>query len=666
MKYRTDFVTNSSSTSFAAALASVVAGIIASCNCNGDTEGENVDDETTNDNIFFQKSVMPEGANKIVQGEDPVYLYAQLVTQTKEELAVIEEATPNITFQAATGGGWLSISPPEVVGDWAAVEVSGISPASDSTPPDQVTIKAKCRHGKKSYSVSFRLAFEAEPALTVKPEKCNFLTKTGDSADFKVVIKNPGPDPWNLTVEGDTWADKICSYSLEEISDKGDKANLIITENDTEETSGSKSDHYSKGRITVRGSNGIKDVEDYCDAYVWREGLFRSTDVGMDQETGELLIKADKGEDGEMKSSTFDLRYMRWDSESKSLKCDTAVFTSDIFSFDDPDPKDDQSEAIFDTCNAVIEYQGERPSNMPSGKFSIKMDKVIPGKQDERYNFSVTATVDDGENYFDVSIPFAIIPAFLTESHSDWQTEYEYCKKIINTFFPESKRPSKLSELENCKHYMGVADLKTYRKECWDIAQDIIIKQRNDYLDDAAWYDWALYTAEWVQWLNDRAFNVVVGSLTGPMGAIVATQGKELIQDCIEKFVTVKSTETWTDIVTGILIKRVQNTVGGAVDAKYFSNPEVSKKWIVSFFVYKWVWHWAFDEENGQRKGCLEGMKAACWDLTGAGLEEKMKPFIGKLAEEGGFKQNMDMDEYITKTAASIKAFINANITVTY
>lgn len=187
----------------------------------------------------------------------------------------------------------------------------------------------------------------------------------------------------------------------------------------------------------------------------------------------------------------------------------------------------------------------------------------------------------------------------------------------------------------------------------------MILKQSQSYLDEAAWYDNAVYYGEWIQWFNDRVFNVVLGTLTGPIGAIIVGQGKDLMQDCIEKFFTVKETDSWLDIGMELVGKRVQGTLGGSIDAAYFSEPEVSKSWILSFFVYKWIWHWAFDMENGERKGCVEAVKSAFWDLTGAGFEEKIKAYIGDKAAKEGYSQNMSVDEYVTKMYAKLKPYID-------
>ncbi len=667
MKYRTDFVTNSSSSSFAAAAVTTLAGILASCNCQDvDTTQDNPDQENPgDDNFFLQKTLMPEGVEKIVSGGDPVFLYTQCCSMTEQGLVVLPDETASISYQVSTGTGWVDVSPMEMIGDWAAVIVTGITPANvTSAPPAKIVIKARCTHAKKKYSVIFRLPYEAEASLVIKPLNCNFLSKSGESAEFTVDIKNPGAEPWQMSSpEPEFGAEKLCNFELQDVSELGNKAKLVVTECDSEETSGGSKDHYSKGKLVVRASQGDKELSDYCEVYVWREGLFRMETLDFDRETNAFLIKAElaegsEGSGGAMKASIFDLCYQRWDNEGKKLKADTAVFASDEFSLSDPDPKDEKAEALLETANLVTNFEGERPSNTPTGKFSIYLDKVIPGKKGERYRFTLTATVDNGLDYFDVEIPFAILPAYLSESKGSWQQEYDYCKKIINNFFPVSKRPAKLAELEDCKHYMGVDDLKQYRKETWSVAYDIIMKQKADYDDEAAWYDWALYTAEWVQWLNDRAFNVVLGTLTGPIGAIVATQCKELAQDMIAKYVTVKSTDTWMGIVYDLLYNRFSSVLGGSIDAKYFSDPEVSYKWIGGFFMYKWAYHWAFDYENNERKGCIEGAKSAAWDLTAAGLEEKLKPFVKTMADKGNFNQSMAVDDYITRTVQSLKPYL--------
>lgn len=463
----------------------------------------------------------------------------------------------------------------------------------------------------------------------------------------------------------DNWAENLCTVSLEPQNEMSTKADLVITEADSDESSpANNAAHYSKGRVTIHGSSGEYELTDYCDVYIWREGLFLIKTLDYDPETGELLIKADTDEEGKMKTTVFDLRYMKWNAEKRELVCDTSVFESDSFYFDEPDPQDERAETVFETIQAPIVYDGTRPSNLPSGKFIVSMEKAIPGKKGERYHFTVNATVDDGVDYYTVTIPFAILPAYMNEGKTDWQKEYEYAIKTIEKWLPSPDKEKKKLELENGKYYMGTEDIKKFRKECWEIAYAIMMKQKANYDEIAAWYDNALYCAEWVQWLNDRAFSMVVNSLTGPIGAMAAGQIKALLQDAIDKIITTKASDTWGDIAYDVIYKRANDILGGVIDNNYFSKPELKLTWVGSFVFYKIIWHWAWDfEDDGKtKKGLFEACKAGCLDLVGVGGEEKLKPFVEDLAKRGGFAQSTAFDEYVTKTMEALLPYIKGFI----
>lgn len=664
MKYRTDFVTNSSSTSFGGALLESLLAILALFDCSGDGEDEEEDDGKGSP-IYMEKSIMPAGG-RIEAGKDPVYLYAHLVQETEKETIVLLDPTTEINFSfVGDGAKWASISDTSMVDDWKYAEITPIDNPDGGTPPAKVQLKATIRYNKRTYTAKYSIPLVAPPALTVKPEKCNFLTKSGESFTFKVNVANAGVDPWQLDYEMDTWAENLCTVNLEPQNDLSTKADLSITEADNEDPStGGNAAHYSKGRITVTGRSGEYELTDYCDVYIWREGLFLIKNLDYDPETGEILIKADTGDDGKMKTTVFDLRYMTWNAEKKALECDTSIFESDSFYFDEVEPSDDRAESIFETIQAPITFDGSRPSNLPSGKFVVSMEKAIPGKKGERYRFKVDAVVDDGINYYSVTIPFAIIPAYMDEGKTDWQREYEYAIKTIEKWLPSPEKEKKKAELENGKYYMGTEDVKKFRKECWEIARDLILKEKKSYDDVAAWYDNALYCAEWVQWLNDRAFSMVVNSLTGPIGAMAAGQVKALLQDGIDKIITSKASDTWGDIAYDVIYKRANDVLGGAIDNTYFSKPELKVTWMASFVFYKIVWHWAWDfEDDGKtRKGLFEACKAGCLDIVGVGAEEKLKPFVEELAKKGGFSQSTDFDDYVTKTMAALMPYIKGFI----
>ena len=666
MKYRTDFVTNSSSTSFAAAgasaLLSLLISLLSCCSDAGEDGEDVVDGEDKDLDVYMQKSVMPEGTKKLVGGSsEPVWLYAQLLQQTEKGDIVITDATSSIQFEVSGTNGWVAKGEESDLGDWRVVDIYAVTPENGQNPPKNVVVKAKVKHGKKTYSTKFRFDYEAEPSLKVKPDKANFLTKTGEESEHKVAIINPGPEKWDISMEMDSFAEKICTASLEDVSDDGDKATLKIVEADTVETSGRSGEHYDKGRITIKAVQGDKELTDYTDVYVWREGLYLLNDtLDIDRETGAIVVKADTAEDGSMKVSKFDLRFLGWNSEEKKLVSDTSVFTEELFQIEDPVGATDEAESMLASCNLKLEYTKEnRPSNMPSAIFSAQMDKVIPGKRGESFKVTANASVDDGVNLYEVNIPFIIKPAYLSEGREAWQKEYEYCKKIINEFMPEEARAKKLKELEDNKHYMGAEDLKTYRKECWSIAQDAIFKEQKSYLEIAAWNDKVVYSLEWTAWVGDRCLALALGVLTGPVGGYVATQLKEGFVDFIVKLQEIKSTDSWMDFASGFAFSRLQGVVGGGIDTKVTDDPKLALAWVSAFYTYKFAWHWAFDTDDaGNRKGAFEAIKAAGWDITALGLEKGLESFVKSYAGKNGYAQNEKVDEYAKKTVEWVKQTI--------
>jgi hypothetical protein len=660
MKYRTDFVTNSSSSSFAGAIFETLLALLAQCDCNAD-------EETDDDSIYMETAIMPQPC-QLEYKQESVYLYARMMEvvtleeDAGEELVNLPGPTGAISFEIEkTHTPWASLDSQQLVEDWNCIEVLALEGPGDMAPPEKIEVEAKVIYRDKTYKKRFKLPYIAAPKMTIKPEELNFLTGTKEMAELVVAIANPSEVPWELQIEADSWADRICTYELETLNENCTQAKLYVTENE-EPTSDSKgsTDHYISGKITVKGISDKKETSDYAIIYVWREGLFLIRTLNYDRETGQILIKADKDEDGSMIKTGFDLRFMKWSDEQKKSVCTTELFESDAISFSRPEPKSAKAESIFTTMTAPIEYIGVRPSNLPSGKFEISLSNAVPGKEGERYPFELYAELVDEGEYFCVLIPFAIIPAFMSSDNKDWKRQFDGCVKIINDYLPPRERDKKLNDLESSKNYMGIEDLKKFRHECWAIAYAIIMEQKRSYEDEAAWYDNALYVAEWVKWLNDRAFNVVLGCLTGPLGSVLGNEVKGLLEDLIEKVITCQASDRWVDIGYDIVQKRLVSTVGGTIDANYFSNPERSKKWIACFLVYKIAWHWAWDyEDDGKtRKGLYEACKAAAFDLTGVGLEEKIKPFIEGMAKSGGFTQNMSVDEYVANSITSIKKYI--------
>jgi len=478
------------------------------------------------------------------------------------------------------------------------------------------------------------------------------LSMSGESFEAKVKIAPAGSAPWELSMDADSDASAICEASLEDVSANGDSALLKITESDTMEVSGKRlTDYYTSGKIVISGRSGEKEVSDYVTVTVYREGLYVSS--GLTGDPRRLTVLAEAGPDGTMKVTELDLVYMKWDPQEKRLVSDPSYLAENLV-IEEPEAEDEAARNVLKANPLQITYDRVRPSNIPSCVYKVTLGKVIPGKPEDAFRCSVTVSLEVGENSYSLDIPVVIKPAQMDKVAS-WQEEYENCKRIINTYMPPSKRDIKLQQLEKNKHYMGVADLQMFRRECWNIARDALVREAQDYLDEAAWYDQAICVAEWTVWLTDRAFNAVAGTVFGPIGAYAAGFVKNSIADII-----VKCEENWDKdwytICSEIVWSRLQDAVGSGIDTAKFSEPEVSAKFIASFVTYKFVWHLWFDtDDSGQRKGVIEALKAAAWDLTGVGIEKALEPFVKAKAARDGLVANEKLDELVKDAVAVIK-----------
>lgn len=658
MKYRRGFVTNSSSTNFGAAGASAligaILGILGSCdNDNSDSK----DNDGTLDLGILRTAKMPSDG-KIIEGStEPVYVYAQFLISTEKGEVVLPEVTSSIEFSVQSGSNWISLGNKVSVEDWVAIDVYGITSELGDKPPKSVTIVAEAIFQKKKYRKKIKLAFEAKPQLVIKPDKLSFLSKTGETSEVSVSVSCPANKQWSINFSMDSLAEKLCSYDFEVKSKLGDKGVLTITENDTVDTDSTKfTSYYDTGKITVTATDGEIEISDYLNVTVFREGLYIQS--GLSRDTGYCIVKGDKNEKGEMIVSELDLVYLKWDKNQKRVVSKSQLLEENL-SIGDVETSDTTSQNVFEGSGFEIKYDRIRPSNISSAVYKLNTSYIVPGKKGESFKGNIPAYLTDEDKEYAVNIPVEIRPAYLSET-SSWKQEYENCIKIIKEFMPKDVQDKKIKELEERKDLYGVEDLKRFRKECWDIAYNALTNEAQSLIDDAKWYDKAIYYAEWTQWIGDRAFSGVVGTLTGPIGAYAVTQIRDTLIDLISKMIYSKS-KNWYEFAMDYLSSRFQGISGNSIDAVVTNDPSLSIQWVSSFFLYKFVWHWYWDvdDDSGQRKGVVEALKSATFDLTALGIEKALEPYIKSSATKKGWAANEKLDEWVKKQVEAVKFAIS-------
>lgn len=659
MKYRTDFVTNSSSTSFASALLTAIMSLLAAlglgCMDSGDGDDE---PDTDGPDGWLDMAKMPPEAEKIVCGDrEPVWIYAQFVKPEVDdeggagEPMVDLEATGRITFRD-NARGWLELGTPVIIEDWIAVDVYGVEPSDVSAaPPAKVSVTAQVRVDGRTYRRSMHLEYEALPRLTVKPYEIDLLTGTGDSMDAAVEIENAGPDPWQLNLEVDSWADRIARAELTDIADDGTKATLRITEADGEDISRMRlTDYYSQGRVTVRAAGGRREISHYANVTVYREGLFVTN--GLTGSPPAVVLRAQHDPQGQVQVNQFELALMRWD-ESQTRSVADAGLLQEALEIGPPEGQDEPTTTVLRWIGLKHEFERVRGSNLPNCVYRIWVEREVPGKPEDAFRLTLPLRVATEGGDFQFDLPVVIMPAQM-DANAKWQEELEYCRRIIINYMPSEGRERKLAELERAKAYMGVDELRAFRWEAWEIARAAIMQEAKDYLDVAAWWDNAIYAAEWTVWLTDKAYNSIAGVALGPVGAYAAGLAKDSVADILVK-IQENWDKSWYDIAMSIVWSRLEDATGKGIDATVFSEPEMSWKFVGSYFTYKFVWHLWFDvDESGARKGVIEALKSAAWDLAGVGLEQGLKGFVEAKAQRDGLVPITGLDDAINQRIQEI------------
>lgn len=136
MKYRTGFVTNSSSSSFGAAGISVLMALIAiflgACG-NGKKNEENDPTDALRTTTTPKDSILKCDGN-------PLWVYAQFVDiNDKGEEQVNTAATASIQFNVTEGFNFAKKEIEQLAGTWMAADIYGVKATKETgTPPQKI------------------------------------------------------------------------------------------------------------------------------------------------------------------------------------------------------------------------------------------------------------------------------------------------------------------------------------------------------------------------------------------------------------------------------------------------------------------------------------------------------------------------------------------------
>jgi hypothetical protein len=644
MKYRTGFVTNSSSTSFAAAgigaALALIATLLSLCS-------PKKDDPNKDDSANLLTTTMPEGVMTLKCDNTSVNVYGQFVDiDDQGQQKPNAEATNSITFNIAEGGSWAKTSDDQLSGDWKGTFVTA-TPVSDPSVvvPDQIVVRVSGTYNGKPASKNVTLKFEGPPSITFEPNAVSLLSKTGKSVEVKYKMKGgPADTKWAPpSADNDTDAAKICTVKVDADADDPTAGKITVTEADSGYSGPATfTDYYSRGLINVTVSCVDPPLNDTIKVTVFREGLFID-DMTNPREDKDIVIDVSKTE--ETKVNPFkivDLCLLIWDDVNKEVKADPKALQDKLvvgaLDFDG----DDKAEHVFKYGNFKFEkdttYEGGiRQSNLSTAMYRVSVDKSIPGKEGDLFEATLPVSLDIGKDHYDIDIPLAIKPQILP-GNPDWDKAYADCVYIINKYMPEAMKKARLEHLENQKNALGVEDLKEFRRKTWDIAYEAIMEEYKEAIESAERWETALAGAELVEMLAEKAWSAASDVAFGPVGALVSKEVYKCVTESV-KTIGEKWSEDWSGIAEelvktniGIIIGETVKEGGKNVMEEMWGKPTVCLKWVAQYTVWRTMYHWYKDMDDGgqHRKGLTAAMYAAGKDLSGELFEKGFEALLHK------------------------------------
>ncbi len=643
MKYRTGFVTNSSSTSFAAAgigaAMALIATLLTLCSPKKDDPNK---DQSSN----LLTAVMPEGSTTLKCDNNSLWVDAQFVDiDDAGQQKVNAEATSTITFSVAAGAPWAQKSDEQVAGDWKAASITA-TPLTDpaAVAPDEITVIASGTYNGKPASKNITLKFEGPPSITFDPIAVSLLSKTGKSVEVKYKMKGPADTKWAPpAAEADTDAAKICAVKVDADADDPTAGKITVTEADTGYSGPATfTDYYSKGKINVTVSCIDPPLKDTVEVTVFREGLFID-DTTNPREDKNIVIDASKADDAkENPFKIVDLCLLLWDDVNKEVKADPKALQDKLVVGELDFNGDDKAENVFKYGNFKFEKDttfegGIRQSNLSTAMYRVSVDKTIPGKEGDLFEATLPVSLDIGKDHYDLDIPLAIQPKIMA-GNPDWDKAYQDCVFIINKYMEGDVKKKRLETLEAQKAAFSVEDLKEFRRQTWDTAYDAIMEGAAKDLESAERWEMALTAAEWVEMLAEKAWSAASDVAFGPVGALIS---KEVYKSVTESIKTIgeKWDEDWGTIAEdlvktniGIIVGDTLKEGGKDVMEEMWGKPEVCLKWVAQYTVWRTMYHWYSDMDEGgkHRKGFTPAMYAAGKDLTGELFEKGFEALLHK------------------------------------
>ncbi|WP_144439118.1 hypothetical protein [Lutibacter profundi] len=447
--------------------------------------------------------------------------YAKVVDENGK---LLPKETKNIKFKPQSD--WIDLSDPVIDGEWIAINMGASDPnaiAAVSHPPKSVILSVimdKVEQGEEILQNDLEIQLldcKIDTNIdTISLPVSNELTEI----TFNAFIEDcDGSTPWKfeaLYLTNDNKPDKpLSKIELAQLSNT--KIQITVT---GPILFPSENEKYLIKKLVIKTwQKEEKPLERHLKVIVSKEGLFVESGA-----TKNNTIKfTAKGE--YVHELEFGL-YV-YDEATNDIVVDKLGLQNLDFELIDKDLK-------LKNINSVLKPKlnfDNYVTTIPHARYILEVPNKFPGFGDY-YNLHYRIKVLDAKYNesleFEKIITLKIQDYGIGEAFPDWQKAYDECKYTILEYVPNSdKQHQLLNMLEKHKFQFDIEGMVAFRKMIWRTARDLMLNKRDGYLALANWYDAVIDTLEWVVWMGDIAFQIVISTYTGAAGGFAASAFKE-------------------------------------------------------------------------------------------------------------------------------------------
>ncbi|MCX6944612.1 MAG: hypothetical protein NT173_07600 [Opitutales bacterium] len=486
----------------------------------------------------------PAGKQSLrADGKDGVYVKARALPAPGEKPESVAARTQAITFASAgPAKAWVDFGAPAVDGPWKKVYLQASNPdkvRGSAIPPPAVELQATLKTAEQTLTKSLTLALTPNPTIDAKPDLVEFTLQSGQTAEVKVSLENPGPEKWQFRTEYEPTSRALAKAAIK--ATDASQAVLTLKEAGLEALHDGSNTEYATLRILAEQKDR-EPLERDIKVAVAQEGLFVAS-TGRDAQTRRFNVTAD----GKASPRDIDFRIFAQDPTSKRIlnltKNPATLAQVTVECLEDPASL---AGRLIAAGQLTWKLAGLRSSNQPSAILRLACARELPSDgRTVPCDFRITYTGGQDES-FSALVTVGLVTTANGPGGRDWQIELEKCQTIIRKFVPAAYQPKMRELLDRRKQTLGPEGLHALRERIWVAAAELTLGEGGrGYADEARWANYITESLEWTQWAGDLAFTAAIGTVTGPYGAMGASSLKGMILSALTAYQDGQTPEEW-------------------------------------------------------------------------------------------------------------------------